>query len=74
MLIGFDSARLKESRAIAQLLPSVCSEVPVISKSQKMPPKREQAVVIFVLRPVHGATTRYWKRRDAFAGPRREQG
>jgi hypothetical protein len=71
MLIGLDSATVNESRAIAQLLPYVRSKVPVISKSQKMPPQKEQAVVIFVLRQVHGATT---GRRDAFAGPRREQG
>jgi hypothetical protein len=67
MLIGFDSARLKESRAIAQQLPSVRSEVAVISKSQKMPAQKEQVVVIFyqvleeerrVCRPKTGAGMR----------------
>ena len=57
MLIGLDSASVKESRAIrkAAFRPQRAASK-MMQSQNKMPAQGVQAVVIFVLRQVHGAT------------------
>lgn len=57
-MFGFDSVRVKDSRAIVQL--PYARSVGNAAKAKKMPPKRKQAreLLEVSLRQTHGATAR----------------